>query len=77
MPNTVGVIRNGPHPEAAQRLFEFLSDPKVSQRLVELHALEGATLDPARAATGLQVDWDALLRDLGTATEEMKQIFLR
>jgi iron(III) transport system substrate-binding protein len=77
VPNTVGVIRNAPHPEAAQRLFEFISDPKVSQKLVELGALEGATLDPARAATGLQVDWDALLRDLGTATEEMKQIFLR
>jgi iron(III) transport system substrate-binding protein len=77
VPNTVGVIRNGPHPEAAQLLFEFLSDPKVSQMLVELRALEGATLDPARAATGLQVDWDALLRDLDTATEEMKQIFLR
>jgi iron(III) transport system substrate-binding protein len=77
VPNTVGVIRNGPHPEAAQLLFEFLSDPKVSHMLVELRALEGATLDPARAATGLQVDWDALLRDLDTATEEMKQIFLR
>jgi iron(III) transport system substrate-binding protein len=77
VPNTVGVIRNGPHPESAQRLFEFLSDPKVSQKLVELHALEGSTLDPAVAATGLKVDWDALLRDLDTATEEMKQIFLR
>jgi len=77
VPNTVGVIRGAPHPEAAQRLFEFLSDPKVSQKLVELRALEGATLDPARAATGLQVDWDALLRDLDPATEELKQIFLR
>jgi iron(III) transport system substrate-binding protein len=77
VPNTVGVIRDCPHPEAAQRLFAFISDPKVSQKLVELHALEGATLDPARAATGLQVDWDALLRDLGPATEEMNQIFLR
>jgi iron(III) transport system substrate-binding protein len=77
VPNTVGVIRNCPHPEAAQRLFEFLSDPKVSQKLVELRALEGATLDPAVAATGLKVDWDKLLRDLDTATEETKQIFLR
>jgi len=77
VPNTVGVIRDGPHPDAAQRLFEFLSDPKVSQKLVELKALEGATLDPKLAATGLKVDWDALLRDLDTATEEMNKIFLR
>jgi iron(III) transport system substrate-binding protein len=77
VPNTVAVIRNGPHPAAAQRLFEFLSDPKVSQRLVDMRALEGATLDPARAATGLKVDWEALLRDLEAATEETRHIFLR
>jgi iron(III) transport system substrate-binding protein len=77
VPNTVGVVRNCPHPAAAQRLFEFLSDPKVSQKLVELRALEGATLNPAHAATGLKVDWDPLLRDLNTATEETRRIFLR
>jgi len=77
VPNTVGVIRNSPHPAEAQRLFEFLSDPKVSQKLVELHALEGATLESGRAATGLKVDWDKLLRDLDSATEETRQIFLR
>jgi hypothetical protein len=71
------VVRDCPHPVAAQRLFEFLSDPKVSQKLVELRALEGATLDPARAGPGLIVDWDPLLRDLDTATEETRQIFLR
>jgi iron(III) transport system substrate-binding protein len=77
VPNTAGVIRNCPHPVAAQRLFEFLCEPNVSQKLVELRALEGATLDPARAATGLKVDWDPLLRDLDAATEETRQIFLR
>lgn len=77
VPNTVGVIRNCPHPEAAQRLFEFLSDPKVSQKLVEMRALEGATLDSARSVAGLPVDWEKLLRDLDSATEETKQIFLR
>jgi len=77
VPNTVAVIRDCPHPAAAQRLFEFLSAPGVSQQLVDLRALEGATLDPARAATGLKVAWDPLLRDLDSATEETKQIFLR
>ncbi len=77
VPNTVGVVRNCPHPEAAQKLFAFLCDPKVSQKLVELRALEGATLDPATAATGLKVDWDKLLLDLTNATEETRQIFLR
>jgi iron(III) transport system substrate-binding protein len=77
IPNTVGVIRNCPHPEGAQRLFEYLSKPEVSQRLVELRALEGATLDPALAATGLTVDWEGLLKNLDAVTTETKDIFLR
>jgi iron(III) transport system substrate-binding protein len=75
--NTIGVIRNCPHPEAAQRLWEFLSDPKISQKLVELRALENAMPAPPEAAPGLKVDWDKLLLDLDAATEETKQIFLR
>lgn len=76
VPNTVGVIKDCPHPEAAQRLFEFLSRKEVSQQLVELHALEGATLDSA-PANCLKVDWDKLLRDLDVATGETKDIFTR
>lgn len=77
VPNTVGVIRHCPHPEAAERLYEFISDPKVSQKLVELHALEGATLPPDVANSGLKVDWDKLLRELDQVTAELKDIFLR
>ena len=77
VPNTVGVVRNCPHPEAAEKLYDYLSDPQVSAKLVEVHALEGATFDPATAAKGLQVDWPALLRDLDQTTDELKGIFLR
>ena len=77
LPNTVAVIRNCPHPEAAQRLFDFLRDKKVSQRLVDAHALEGATLEPSAAAAGLAVNWDQLLQDLEPATAELEKIFLR
>jgi iron(III) transport system substrate-binding protein len=77
IPNTVGVIRNCPHPDAAEKLYEYLSNPEVSQRLVAVHALEGSTLDPATAATGLQVDWGQLLKNLDSVTGETKEIFLR
>ncbi len=77
LPNTVGVVKNCPHPEAAQRLYDFLRDKKTSQRLVDAHALEGATLEPSVAATGLSVNWDQLLRDLDQATAETEKIFLR
>ncbi|MGD1086668.1 MAG: extracellular solute-binding protein [Verrucomicrobiota bacterium] len=76
LPNTVGVVKNCPHPDAAQKFFDFLRDPAVSRRLVEAHALEGVTLDPAVAATGLAVDWDKLLRDLEPVTQETQKIFL-
>jgi iron(III) transport system substrate-binding protein len=75
--NTVGVIRDAPHPAAAQKLFEFLQSREVSRRLVEANALEAAALDPATAASGLKVDWNSLLRDLEAATDELKKIFLR
>jgi iron(III) transport system substrate-binding protein len=75
--NTVGVIRNCPHPEAAERLFEFICNPDVSQQLAGLRALEGATPGPTQAGEGLRVDWDKLLRELETATQESRQIFLR
>jgi iron(III) transport system substrate-binding protein len=75
--NTVAVVRNAPHPAEAERFFEYLQQKEVSRRLVDVHALEGATLDPATAAKGLQVDWDSLLKDLDAATKEMEQIFLR
>src|SRR5438093_6100142 len=34
IPNTVAVTRNSPHPEAAQKLFDYLQQPEVVQRLV-------------------------------------------
>jgi len=77
IPNTVGVIRNCPHPAAAQRLCEYLSKPEVSQRLADWRALEGATLPPATAASGLTVDWNELLQNLDSVTMETKEIFLR
>ena len=41
IPNTVAVVRGAPHPEAAQRLFEYLQRRDVVQQLVAAHALEG------------------------------------
>lgn len=77
LPNTVGVIRGAPHPAEAERLFEYLQQKSVSQKLVDVQALEGATMDSAHALPGLTVDWNALLRDLDTASKEMDGIFLR
>jgi ABC-type Fe3+ transport system substrate-binding protein len=75
IPNTVGVIRNAPHPANAQKLFEYLQRRKVSEKLVQANALENATY--GTDATTMKPDWDALLRDLETTTKQLNEIFLR
>ena len=76
IPNTVAVIRRAPHPEAAQKLFEFLQRREVAERLIAVHALEGFSASEVTAPT-LKPDWDALLRELEPATETLRRVFLR
>ena len=74
--NTVAVAAGARHPEAAQRLFEFLQRREVAQQLAAMNALEGIATSEVSTPT-LEVKWDPLLGDLGAATETLKQIFLR
>lgn len=76
IPNTVAVVRDASHPHEANALFEYLQLPEVLDKLVVAHALEGAS-SPSIAAPNLKVDWEALLGDLGEATTNLSQIFLR
>ena len=76
IPNTIAVVRNAPHPEAVEKLFQYLQTAEVLEKLVAAHALESAHGPSAIRAT-LSVDWDALLHDLEPATETLKGIFLR
>lgn len=75
IPNTVGVIRNAPHPANAERLFQYLQRQEVAEKLVAAKALEHAT--DRTNATALKPDWDALLHDLETTTKQLNEIFLR
>ena len=76
IPNTVAVIRDAPHPAAAQKLFEFLRSPGVTQRLIQLHALES---DRAKTGgnQGFVVEWQRLLDDLEGTTQLLNRYFLR
>ncbi len=75
IPNTVGVIRNAPHPANAQKLFEYLQRREVADKLVQVNALESAT--DATDATTMKPNWDDLLRNLETTTKQLNEIFLR
>jgi iron(III) transport system substrate-binding protein len=74
IPNTVAVVRGGPNPQSAQKLFAWLQRPEVVQQLVEKNALEGTS--PTHASA-LKPDWNGLLRDLDAGIAELKTIFLR
>lgn len=76
IPNTVGVVRNGPHPDAARRLADYLASPTVAQALVDAGALEGADLENA-PVRGLQPDWTALLAGLEETTRRLSELFVR
>jgi iron(III) transport system substrate-binding protein len=76
IPNTVAVIRHAAHPDPAQRLFEFLQSAPVGHQLVELHALEGASLGDMPSQT-LKPDWELLVRDLESTASALKAVFLR
>jgi len=75
IPNTVGVIRYAPHPDAAQKLYDYLQRREVAEKLVQANALESATLPPETAA--LKPNWDGQLRDLDATTKQLNEIFLR
>jgi ABC-type Fe3+ transport system substrate-binding protein len=76
IPNTVAVVRDAPHPAAAQRLFEYLQRPEIEAQLISANALEGTSTAGARLPT-LKVDWGGLLRDLEFTTARLNAIFLR
>ncbi|MGO9203712.1 MAG: extracellular solute-binding protein [Limisphaerales bacterium] len=76
IPNTVAVTRNAPHPETAQRLFDYLQRPEVVKRLVAAQALEGVS-SSALSTPALKVNWNDLLRDLEDTTRKLNEIFLR
>ncbi len=76
IPNSVAIIRHSPHPEAAQKLSDYLLNPAVADKLVAANALESRfSEDTSRA--GLRPDWGKLVEDLEPATQKLKEIFLR
>jgi len=78
IPNTVAVVRNAPHPETGQRLFEYLQRREVVERLVAAKALEGVSINPnLNPNLNRNLNWANLLTDLEPTTAKLNEIFLR
>jgi iron(III) transport system substrate-binding protein len=75
IPNTVGFVRNAPHPVEARELFDYLTSPEVAQALVDARALEGSSME--NAPPSLQVDWERVLQNLEETTRLLNGIFQR
>jgi iron(III) transport system substrate-binding protein len=76
IPNSVGVVRGGPNPSAAEQMYQYLQRREVVDRLVARQALEGAAASEITLRT-LAPDWTRLLADLEQSTSELESIFLR
>ena len=71
LPNTVAVIRECPHPEAAEKLFVYLQQAAVVHRLEAAGALETVGLDPQP----LHPDWAPILLDLDRTATKLRRLF--
>ena len=63
IPNTVGVIRNAPHPANAQKLFDYLQRREVVEKLVQANALESADSPEGRVTQAPESTIGADVRD--------------
>ncbi len=70
--NTVAVIRRAPHPEAAQKLLDYLQSDEVFKKLVEAGAVE--VVSPNRDD---HLQWEDLLKNQERAVDILKKVFLR
>lgn len=76
IPNSVGIVRDGPNPAEAEILYEYLQSAAVAELLIEVNALEGASADEIEVRT-LDPDYQRLLDELEIGTDQLKRIFLR
>jgi iron(III) transport system substrate-binding protein len=76
IPNTVAVVRDAPHPEAAQKLFAYLQSPAVVGKLIAAHALEGSLTESNLPPT-LEVAWPELPKQVEDGTASLTRVFLR
>ena len=74
IPNSIAITRGAPHAIEAKRLLDYLSGDEVIARLIAASALENKAPE---SQPRLSVNWDSLLDDLDSATETLRQIFLR
>ena len=84
IPNTLAIIRNGPHPKAAQQLVDYLLAPQVEARLatgrsaqIPLNPRVNVDLRVETPATirAMQVDFTDAAKKWDTAAQFLRDLF--
>lgn len=73
--NTAAIIRNAPHPEAAQHFVDFLQSKEVLETLQVAGAIEGVTVPEGKG--GIPGHWDQAVATQEKTMARLKEIFLR
>jgi iron(III) transport system substrate-binding protein len=85
IPNTVAVLRDAPHPEAARRLVDYLLDPEVERKLA---GFDGAQIPlheslrdephqlPLDRMKPMEVDYAAIGAAIDARFTQLKEMFL-
>jgi len=86
IPNTVCILKDAPHPDAAQQLVDYLLSEEVERKLasfdgaqIPLHdALQGEPHQlPLERMRRMEVDYRAIGAEIDSRNEELKAMFLR
>jgi iron(III) transport system substrate-binding protein len=67
MPCTVGLVSNGPHPQAAKRLIDYLLSRQVDQKLIDAKFAWCSARDASGHGKFMAVDYPAIARTMPTA----------
>lgn len=86
IPNTIALVRDGPHPAEARKLIDFLLDKKVEHML----AVSGSAQMPVRpgipvaeralsihSIKPMQVPWDSVAGQVQAANRILSELFVR
>ena len=86
IPNTVAILRDAPHPEAARRLVDFILSRQVEAKLAASDSAQIPVRDDvprpehvrsAAQLTVMPVDWAEVGRQIEARSAELGELFLR
>ena len=85
IPNTVAVLAQAPHPEAARKLVDFILSREVEAEMARSDSAQiplragvppPPSIPPMEALRVMEVDWQAVGRAIARRHEELKEMFL-